>query len=1173
MSAFMREQIELKWGDGEFVSSVSRVSASAALREMSVPEHAAGAGARDIGEVLRRHASVLLYLTELLSIDDYSGTGAAPPAAAPAAPAAPSGHALRLARLLECIAELDGPRSSGNTLLHAASLYDLAGCQANAACLARRFDRRHGAGAPALSRILSALLQRQFARLRRDCLPLAREPDYEGAEDLPHALGMAVAAKAVLSLGGYLLSGSQAMLDEARGGLETAERLFAELGLDEEFLLMHSVRSVSGPMAQRSMWSVLASEKKHGFAWARYAMLLARGPRPAAAGRDLPAPEAWPPQRAAVEGGLLDPNRSLIVRTPAGPGRARIAEMSILGALTAASGGAAKCVYVVPHRAQAGEVAAYLSGIFADLGYAVSGMDGCCGGGDPFDDYAVDASDILVVTPEKLDMLTRTSPGQLGMAPLFLFDGAGDAVGDGMRGLKAELLLTRLAAQFPDSRLIVLSEAISDESIGEFSQWLCGRDGNGGGGGRRFGVVTSEWSPMIRRRARFEWQAQAGAGAVLVFDDLEGDPLSGRTVEGAAGRRTYEYVDEATGRAARERFPSSNRDDGAAEIAFRHSEAGPVLVYGAEKGSAVPICRRLDRRITLARLAGEGVPRHFLADPAARPRSQAAASEWLGDDHEVTRLLARGIAVYDEGVPDAVKRAIEDDARAGAYRVMVAAGALPRGAGMPARTVVVHSSRRRDGPAGRPAPMPAGEYWSLAGLAGREGSETEGLVVHIAASAADRRDYERYGRERGRGGVRSHMHALLDDLAAGRMSGEDLEDMVDSDVLGSLAGESSQAGCEDAAGRLLSGTLAAVQMRAGEGSAGKMGIALDRFRGAARRAAGLGRRLSVYAGTGLGSHSCRAIGEYVRANREEVERLVPAARSGEDAASLAIMALGAVEGLPEMPAVPAYGGDRDALVRGWVAGEAVQAILGAAPPGGRAGAARLVGFLGGRAPQGVSAFVRIAAAELGIEGAGVPLVARCAPEMVRHGVPSPEAAWAVRLGAATRRSAMRIAADYAGERAVRAFAKWLAGLDAGRLARYGCGPEEAAAIVSRAAGPNPLVRGGHSLGRVLGMGASVRCVENGSGPGAAARLSSGDPVHLERDRDGAYDRNAIAVYADGSLVGHVERDVAGYLAPLIDCGARIAARADGAAGGSGGPGSVRITLQVAAEPGAAPGGA
>ena len=1165
----MREQIELKWGDGEFVSSVSRVSASAALREMSVPEHAAEAGGRDIGEVLRRQAVVLLHLTELLSIDDYSGTGAAPPAPAP------DGHALRLARLLECIAGLDGPLSSGSTLLHAALLYDLAGCQANAACLARRFDRRHGAGAPALSRIVSALLQRQFARLRRECLPLTREPDHESAEDLPHALGMAVAAKAVLSLGGYFLSGSQAMLDEARGGLETAARLLVELGFDHEFLLIHSVRSVSGPMAQGSMWSVLASEKKHGFAWARYAMLLARGPRPgpAAAGRDLPAPEAWPSPRPAVEGGLLDPGRSLIVRTPAGPGRARIAEMSILDALTAAGGGAAKCVYVAPHRALAGEVAASLSGVFADLGYAVSGMDGYCGGDDPFDDYAVEASDILVVTPEKLDMLARTRPGQLGTARLFLFDGVGDAVGDGMRGLKAELLLTRLAAQFPDSRLIVLSEAISDESIGEFSRWLCGREGSGGGGGRRCGAVTSECSPVLRRRARFEWQATAGAGAVLAFDDLEGDPLSGRTVEGAASSRTYEYVDESTGRAARERFPSPDRDDGAADLAFRHSEAGPVLVYGAEKGSAMPICRRLERRITLARLVGEGVPRHFLADPAAHQRSQTAASEWLGDDHEVTRLLARGIAVYDEGVPDAVKRAIEDDARAGAYRVMVASGALPRGAGMPARTVVVHSSRRRDGPAGRPAPMPAGEYWGLAGLAGRAGYETEGLVVHIVASAADRRDYERYGRERGRGSVRSHMHALLDDLAGGRMSGEDMEDMVDPDVLGSLAGASTPAGCEDAAGRLLSGTLAAVQMRAGGGSAGKMGIALDRFRGAARRAAGLGRRLSVYAGTGLGSHSCRAIGEYVQANRGEVERLVSSARSAEDAARLALLALGAVEGLPEMPAWPAYGGDRGALVRGWVAGEAVSAILGAAPPGGRAGAARLVGFLGGRAPQGVSAFVQIAAAELGIEGAGVPLVARCAPEMVRHGVPSPEAAWAVRLGAAARRSAMRIAADYAGERTVRAFARWLAGLDAGRLARYGCGPEEAAAIVSRAAGPNPLVRGGHSLGRVLGMGASVRCVENGSGPGAAARLSSGDPVQLERDHDGAYDRNAIAAYADGSLIGHVERDVAGYLAPLIDCGARIDARADGAAGGSGGPGSVRITLQAAAEPGAFPGGA
>lgn len=1158
MSVFMRDQIERKWGDGEFASSVSHVSALATLREMPIPEPPEEGAGRGNEQVLRRQAAALLHLTEALSIDTYAGPDAAP------ATAAPGGHALRLARLWEYIARLEGPSSSGHSLLNAASLYDLAGYQANATCLSRRFDRRHGGRGSDLSRIVSALLQRQFAKLRHDCLPLTREPDYEAVQDMPHALGMAVAAKAVLSLGGYFLSGSRAQLDEARSGLGVAESLFAESGLYHESSLMHSVRSMSGPMAQRSLWSVLVDQGKEDFAWTRYAMLLARGPGQAGEGTVRPVSEVWPSQREAIERGLLDSGSSLIVRMPTSSGKTRIAEMAILNALTTpegGDGGAVKCVYVAPYRALVAEVTGSLSGIFADLGYTVSGMDGSYND-DPFDDYAVEGSDILVTTPEKLDLLIRTRRGRLDGASLFVFD-EGHAVGSGRRGLKMELLLTRLATQFPRSRLIVLSAMISDESIREFAQWLCGgRRAEGGN------TITSGWSPTIQRRARFVWPPAAGAGATLVFDKREGDPLSGRIVKEIAHRRTYEYVNEETGRTNRERFPSSDKGSSAAELAFMYSEAGPVLVYATTKKSVMSIGSKLDRRIRLARLAGDDVPRHFLADPAARPKSLQIAHDWLGNDHEVSRLLARGIAVHHADVPDTLKRSIEDDVRAGAYRVIVATNTLSQGVNMPVRTVIIHSSRRYDKRADRAVPIPASEYWNLAGRAGRAGHETEGLVIHIVASAADKRDYNWYGEGRGHDKVRSHMHSLLDDLVNERMSGEDLEDVVDSDVLGMLAEESVRGGCEDAVGRLLSGTLAAEQMRA-ESSGKKMEIARDLFRSVAKNAADLGRNLSVYACTGLGSHSCRAISEYVQANREEAGRLMSSAESSEDVTRLALLALGVIERLPEMSPGQAYGGDREALVRGWIAGDAVPDILGAVPAGDRAKAAQFVErFLGHYMPWGMSAFVRIAAAELGIEDDRMPPGARYASEMVRHGVPSPEAGWAVRLGAATRQSAMRIATDYAGERTVRAFARWLAGLGARGLARYGGGPAAAALASSRAAGPNPLVRGGYTLDRVLGMGASVRCVENGSGPAAAARLSSGDPLDLVRDHDMAYDRNAIAVYADGSLIGHMERNVAGYLAPLIDCGTRITARADGLAGGPRGPDSIKVTLQADGEPGA-----
>ena len=215
----------------------------------------------------------------------------------------------------------------------------------------------------------------------------------------------------------------------------------------------------------------------------------------------------------------------------------------------------------------------------------------------------------------------------------------------------------------------------------------------------------------------------------------------------------------------------------------------------------------------------------------------------------------------------------------------------------------------------------------------------------------------------------------------------------------------------------------------------------DRFRGAARSAASLGRDLPVYARTGLGSQSCRAMHEYIAANKRDVRALIVSPPTDEDAARLVLLVLDAVEGLPEMSGGHSYGGDRAALIRMWVAGEGVPEVLAAVPTEDRCAAARFVeGFLGHHMPWGISAFVRIAAAaEIGISAGDLPLRVLHLPDMVRYGVPAPVAGWAMRLGVPTRRAAMRMAADYAGEQTVPEFAGWLAGLDDRRLAQYGRG--------------------------------------------------------------------------------------------------------------------------------------
>jgi hypothetical protein len=54
-------------------------------------------------------------------------------------------------------------------------------------------------------------------------------------------------------------------------------------------------------------------------------------------------------------------------------------------------------------------------------------------------------------------------------------------------------------------------------------------------------------------------------------------------------------------------------------------------------------------------------------------------------------------------------------------------------------------------------------------------------------------------------------------------------------------------------------------------------------------------------------------------------------------------------------------------------------------------------------------------------------------------------------------------------------------------------------------------------------------------------LPSGSPVTISRDTRNDYDENAIAVFVQGKKVGHIKRDDAALLAPIMDRGVEMLA--------------------------------
>ena len=1148
--ALMRRHVSETWADGPFGESVSQIATASVLKELHAARPAAG-GWISAEPYVHLHAASLSYLTSALSEDagdieprelDYVGP-----------------YALRLARLWESLARLDERTPRGHALLCAACAYELAGYQANAACLSRRFEsERRDDADPDLRQAVSLFLQRRFVELRRTCALLTAEPDYDKVDDMAHTLGQAAAASTLSSLGEFFLSGTAGASDEdtagaARKTLADAGHLLSSSGFYQESTLLHGVRALVGPMMSRSTWLVLGDRARGNFVWERYLMLLARG-----LGDDIPASrsisEVWPSQRAAVDKGLLDSHASKVVSMPTSSGKTRIAEMSILHALTSAVG--SKCVYVAPYRALVSEVVETLAKVFPDLGYSVSGLDGSYDD-DPSEGDLAAGADILVMTPEKLDLMARVHAERLGDVGLFVLD-EGHVIGDTRRGLKVELLMARLRRRFGSARMIVLSAMISDRTMHELAAWLCGKGDN---------AIRTEWRPTLQRHAKFEWSSDAGACMLTYESGGNGDRLLPEIrVRDVIRRVRYEHIG-TRGRRVRPLFPSANKGEMAAELAFKYSSLGPVLVYATTRPYVMSVAKKLLRRIELTERSHGDMPEHFrhrqFGESAGSIRT---ARDWLGSDHDVTRLLERGIAVHHGGIPDRLRHSIESDLRGGKYSVIVATNTLSQGVNIPIRTVVVHSCRRYDDRADAYKLIPPGEYWNLGGRAGRAGHETEGTVVHLVGTPLDKIDYNYYQRSRGElSDVDGRLYELLKDLAGERISGEDLDRAIDPEVLGMLAEEGIEGRCVDMVGDIVSGTLAASKAAAnGE----DINAVCSRFQAVASDATRFGARLvGAYGGTGLGSQSCEAIRSRIAENPQAVARLLHS-ESEEDLVTLVLEVLDTIEGLPEMAGDYHYDGDRDILVRMWLGGAPVSDIFENSGASDRGAHARFIErIFGGLAPWGITAFLRIAAAVDGLNAEDMPPRVAHLSEMVRHGVPNPRASWVMRLGVPDRRAAITMAADCPNAESPGGLAQWLAGVGIEDLDRkYGLGPDSAAvALAVRRTRPNPLVRKGCTVDDVLAMGADVKCVTYGDGPDAAARAPAGHSLKLERVYSEP-DRNAIAVYAEGSLVGHVEHDVAQYLAPLIDCGASFSAHIDSVRTNAGGPATIRIRMGLEGQP-------
>jgi replicative superfamily II helicase len=420
-----------------------------------------------------------------------------------------------------------------------------------------------------------------------------------------------------------------------------------------------------------------------------------------------PIVELWPSQRMALEAGLLDPARNaLVVRTPTSSGKTRMAEAAIVDAISAGTLDTC-CVYIVPFRALATEVEAGLGATLGDLGIRVSSLFGGYETSE-LENHLLSNSNVLILTPEKLDLVLRADPTFAVRLKLIVVD-EGQLLGDeNARAIRLELLLTRLRRAAPDARVLFLSAVVPN--VDQVARWLAP-------GAQE--PLDQSWRPTRLLTGVFRWSDDRGR------IDYEGQTDYFVPYVLMRQIRSLGLTPVRREPTKPKPWPKSVAET-AAELALHFQRIGPVAVFAAQPRNCAAVCKAL---VTGLRLRVEDGGAADVIGPDGQAEIDelvTLAAKHLGSQHELVGWLRLGIAYHHARVPEALRVRIEDAFRSGALQILVCTTTLSQGVNLPVKTLIVsHTLRDKD------EYVSVRDFWNIAGRAGRANHETRGQVILV----------------------------------------------------------------------------------------------------------------------------------------------------------------------------------------------------------------------------------------------------------------------------------------------------------------------------------------------------------------------------------------------------------------------------------------------------------
>lgn len=842
--------------------------------------------------------------------------------------------------------------------------------------------------------------------------------------------------------------------------------------------------------------------------------------------------EFWNSQLKALEKGLISTDNSYVVQMPTSAGKTMIAEISILDSLIKTPEG--KCLYIAPFRALAAEVEDCLSNHLGRLGYIISNVTGNYEI-DRFDDFIIKDADVLVATPEKIDLLLRLRPDFFEEVSLIVID-EGHVLGNlDERSSLFELLITRLKRKLKDRvKFLFISAVMPDINAQQFAHWLCLNKENRITSPKDIDGIV--WQPTRKIIGKFTWRGNIGR---IDFPDLKiPGTRSNAFIHGIIEVNQFDKKNKKI------IFPKKdNKSEAAAELAYKYADDGPVLIFCAHPGFVNTVAKAFLKLLDLRR---NNVSEHFKRIDDLE--SIEIAQKWMGDC-TLTKCLRHGIGLHYGDLAQPIRRAVEDDFRNKKLRVLIFTNTLGQGVNLPIKTIIIHSLIIN---AKEKRKVKIRDFWNIVGRAGRAGKETEGQIIFICNSDYDNSLFDEYSNENNIEPVNSIIYILLDYLLKKRISYDIfstyLSLLVESELFAILVEESVSTPDENLIRNILGDSLANIQAVNLDDSALVTKL-LDISKSFFAEAQDEKKRI-VFSQTGLSLESCKKLYSFIEENEDRLRSEVFDSGNINNYIKFIIESFRVID---EMQSEKSKLDKLDIwnnidfikkFIDGWLDGVDISELRKMWESyKSEYTADRMNVFieelLAYKFPWGATAFNLIFAYKINVNYDNMPDIIGYVPSFIKYGTNNIFASWARSLGTPTRETANKLGKAYSQNNPnadLKEFVKWYANLTEDEL-KYILNVDksyEIERILYQAQKINvdkTAIRSGrieHCKFTIRGIPFEEKRVE------LAKQIKVGDIVEIIREYDNIYDAYAIKVNFKGEQIGYVPRELSKRLALEID---------------------------------------